>query len=137
MGIFVQAIAGLIFGIGLVVSGMANPEKVQNFLDFAGTWDPSLAFVMGGAVVIAFIGYRLAFRRGAPLLDSEFHVPTKTSIDGRLLAGSAVFGIGWGLAGFCPGPALTSLLLAAKGTLIFVPAMIVGLGLAKLLSTSR
>lgn len=137
MGIFVQAIAGLIFGIGLVVSGMANPEKVQNFLDFAGTWDPSLAFVMGGAVVIAFIGYRLAFRRGAPLLDSEFHVPTKTSIDGRLLAGSAVFGIGWGLAGFCPGPALTSLLLAAEGTLIFVPAMIVGLGLAKLLSTSR
>ncbi len=137
MGIFVQAIAGLIFGIGLVASGMANPEKVQNFLDFAGTWDPSLAFVMGGAVVIAFIGYRLAFRRGAPLLDSEFHVPTKTSIDGRLLAGSAVFGIGWGLAGFCPGPALTSLLLAAKGTLIFVPAMIVGLGLAKLLSTSR
>ena len=137
MGIFIQAIAGLIFGIGLVVSGMANPEKVQNFLDFAGTWDPSLAFVMGGAVVIAFIGYRWAFRRGAPLLDSEFHVPTKTSIDGRLLAGSAVFGIGWGLAGFCPGPALTSLLLAAKGTLIFVPAMIVGLGLAKLLSTSR
>lgn len=137
MGIFVQAIAGLIFGIGLVVSGMANPEKVQNFLDFAGTWDPSLAFVMGGAVVITFIGYRLAFRRGAPMLDSEFHVPTKTSIDGRLLAGSAVFGIGWGLAGFCPGPALTSLLLAAKGTLIFVPAMIVGLGLAKLLSTSR
>lgn len=137
MGIFVQALAGLIFGIGLVVSGMANPEKVQNFLDFAGTWDPSLAFVMGGAVVIAFIGYRLAFRRGAPLLDSEFHVPTKTSIDGRLLAGSAVFGIGWGLAGFCPGPALTSLLLAAEGTLIFVPAMIVGLGLAKLLSTSR
>lgn len=137
MGIFVQALAGLIFGIGLVVSGMANPEKVQNFLDFAGTWDPSLAFVMGGAVVIAFIGYRLAFRRGAPLLDSEFHVPAKTFIDGRLLAGSAVFGIGWGLAGFCPGPALTSLLLAAKGTLIFVPAMIVGLGLAKLLSTSR
>lgn len=137
MGIFVQTIAGLIFGIGLVVSGMANPEKVQNFLDFAGTWDPSLAFVMGAAVVVAFIGYRLAFRRGAPVLDSEFHVPGKTSIDGRLLAGSAVFGIGWGLAGFCPGPALTSLLLAAKGTLIFVPAMIVGLGLAKLLSAAR
>lgn len=137
MGIVLQAIAGLIFGIGLVISGMANPAKVQNFLDLAGTWDPSLAFVMGGAVVVTFIGYRLAFKRGAPVLDTEFHLPAKTAIDGRLLAGAAVFGIGWGLAGFCPGPAVTSLLLAAKGTLIFVPAMIVGLALARLLSAQR
>lgn len=137
MSIVLQAIAGLIFGIGLVISGMANPAKVQNFLDLAGTWDPSLAFVMGGAVVVTFLGYRLAFKRGAPVLDTEFHLPTKTAIDGRLLAGAAMFGIGWGLAGFCPGPAVTSLLLAAKGTLIFVPAMIVGLALARLLSAQR
>lgn len=137
MGIVLQAIAGLIFGIGLVISGMANPAKVQNFLDLTGTWDPSLAFVMGGAVVVTFIGYRLAIKRGAPVLDTEFHLTAKTAIDGRLLAGAAVFGIGWGLAGFCPGPAVTSLLLAAKGTLIFVPAMIAGLALARLLLAQR
>jgi uncharacterized membrane protein YedE/YeeE len=105
---------------------------VQNFLDLAGTWDPSLAFVMGGAVVVTFIGYRLVFRRRGPLLADRFHIPTETAIDARLLIGAGLFGIGWGLAGYCPGPALTALALAAKGTLIFVPAMLAGLAIAKL-----
>lgn len=132
MGIAVHAIVGLIFGIGLVISGMANPAKVQNFLDLAGTWDPSLAFVMGGAVVVTFLGYRIAFRRGAPLLSDHFHLPTKSVIDARLLIGAALFGVGWGLGGYCPGPALTALSLLAKGTLVFVPAMLAGLLLARL-----
>lgn len=132
MGIVVHAIAGLIFGIGLVISGMANPAKVQNFLDLAGTFDPSLAFVMGAAVVVTFLGYRVAFRRGAPLLSDEFHLPTKSAIDRRLLIGAAIFGIGWGLGGYCPGPAVTALSLLAEGTLVFVPAMLAGLLLARL-----
>jgi uncharacterized membrane protein YedE/YeeE len=137
MGIVVNAIAGLIFGIGLVISGMANPAKVQNFLDLAGTWDPSLAFVMGGAVVVTFIGYRLAFLSRGPLLGDRFHIPGDTAIDARLLIGAGIFGIGWGVAGYCPGPALTALALAAKGTLVFVPAMLAGLAIAKLGLPSR
>jgi hypothetical protein len=117
----VNAIAGLLFGLGLLISGMANPAKVQNFLDLAGTFDPSLIFVMLGAVVVTFVGYRLVFRRPRPLLAERFFVPTVKDIDGRLTIGAALFGIGWGLSGFCPGPAITSLPLLAKGTLIFVP----------------
>lgn len=132
MGIVIHAIAGLIFGIGLVISGMANPAKVQNFLDLAGTFDPSLAFVMGAAVVVTFLGYRVAFRRSTPLLSDEFHLPTKSAIDGRLLIGAAIFGVGWGLGGYCPGPAVTALPLLAEGTLVFVPAMLAGLLLARL-----
>lgn len=120
-------LAGVIFGIGLVVSGMANPAKVQNFLDPLGSWDPSLAFVMGGALVVTAIGYKLAFARGRPLLDDEFHLPASTRIDRRLIGGSALFGIGWGLSGFCPGPAIVALPLLAKGTLVFVPAMLIGI----------
>jgi uncharacterized membrane protein YedE/YeeE len=137
MGILVHAIVGLIFGIGLVISGMANPAKVQNFLDLAGTWDPSLAFVMGGAVIVTFLGYRLAFRQGAPLLADRFRLPTKTEIDVRLLWGAALFGVGWGLGGYCPGPALTALSLLAEGTLAFVPAMLVGLAFARLAGPRR
>ena len=125
--------AGLIFGIGLVVSGMANPAKVLNFLDLFGTWVPSLAFVMGGAVVTAFIGYRLAWRREQPVMLARFEIPSRADIDRPLLTGAALFGVGWGLGGFCPGPAWTALPLMAPGTLIFLPAMLVGMGLASFL----
>jgi uncharacterized membrane protein YedE/YeeE len=125
---------GLLFGIGLVFSGMSDPAKVLNFLDLFGTWDPSLAFVMGGAVIVAFVGYRLVFRRGQPIAGEQFHLPMRDDIDRRLLAGSATFGIGWGLGGFCPGPALTALGLGASGTLVFVPAMILGMWAARILT---
>lgn len=123
--------AGLVFGLGLTVSGMTDPAKVLNFLDLAGTWDGSLAFVMGGGVVVAFIGYRLAFAAGTPLFDSQFHLPTATQIDGRLLAGAALFGAGWGLAGLCPGPALASLFTGSTGVLVFVGAMMAGMWLGR------
>ena len=132
MPVLSSLLAGLLFGLGLVVSGMADPAKVLNFLDVAGTFDPSLAFVMAGAVAVTFAGYRLALRREKPVFDSTFHLPAATRIDARLLGGAALFGLGWGLAGFCPGPALTSLTLAAPGTLVFVPAMLAGMALARL-----
>lgn len=125
-------LAGLLFGLGLVVSGMADPLKVQNFLDPIGTWDPSLAFVIGGAILVALPGFRLVRRRAAPLFAARFRMPTRSDIDGRLVAGAAVFGIGWGLAGYCPGPVLTALPLGAPGTLVFVPAMFLGIFLARL-----
>src|SRR5690606_286226 len=107
MNFLVNLGLGLLFGLGLVVSGMANPAKVLNFLDLFGTWDPSLAFVMGGAVFVAFFGYRLALRRGSPVVGETFHLPNRSDIDRRLIVGPALFGFGWGLGGFCPGPALT------------------------------
>ena len=122
-------LSGLVFGLGLVISGMANPAKVLNFLDLAGTWDPSLAFVMGGATLTAFVGYRLVWRRTAPVLDRTFDIPKNRAIDRPLLTGAALFGIGWGIGGFCPGPAVTALPLLAPGTLIFLPAMLAGLWL--------
>ncbi|MCS0494050.1 YeeE/YedE family protein [Ancylobacter sp. MQZ15Z-1] len=128
---------GLLFGVGLVVSGMSNPAKVLNFLDLFGTFDPSLAFVMGGAVVVAFFGFRLATARPAPLLAERFHMPTRTDIDARLIVGPALFGIGWGLGGFCPGPALTAIGLAAPGTLAFVPAMLAGMWAARSLAARQ
>ncbi len=106
---------------------MTNPAKVLNFLDFAGSWDPSLAFVMGGAVITTTIGYRLAWRSKSPLCDAIFHLPQKTRIDARLVAGAALFGIGWGLVGFCPGPALTALSFGGWPTLLFVAAMVAGM----------
>nr|WP_241963413.1 DUF6691 family protein [Paracoccus suum] len=123
MGFF----SGLIFGLGLVISGMANPAKVLNFLDLAGTWDPSLAFVMAGAMTTAFIGYRLVWRRKAPVLDASFDLPAQSRIDRPLILGAALFGIGWGIGGFCPGPAWAALPLLAPGTLVFLPAMLAGL----------
>ena len=125
-------LAGLVFGVGLVVSGMSDPAKVLNFLDlaaFRSTWDPSLAFVMGGASLTAFVGYRLAWRRPAPVLMAKFDVPTSNAIDRPLLTGAALFGMGWGIGGFCPGPAWTALPLLAPGTLAFLPAMLLGLWL--------
>jgi uncharacterized membrane protein YedE/YeeE len=137
MRVVINVLAGLIFGLGLLISGMANPAKVQNFLDLAGSFDPSLICVMLGAVVVTFLGYRLAFRRPRPVLVERFSLPTAKSIDGKLVLGAALFGVGWGLSGFCPGPAITSLPLLAKGTLIFVPAMLIGIGLARLLIKTR
>ncbi len=132
MSVVLNALIGLVFGLGLVISGMTDPAKIVNFLDLAGTWDPSLAFVMLGAVAVTFLGYRLAWRRSAPLLAGGFQLPKRTDLDGRLLVGSGLFGIGWGLSGFCPGPAVTSLSLLTPGTLVFVPAMLSGLSLARL-----
>ena len=132
MTFVVNLALGLLFGIGLVISGMSDPAKVLNFLDLAGTWDPSLAFVMGGAVIVAFFGYRLVLKRDRPIVGTKFRIPTRTELEPRIFAGPAIFGFGWGLAGFCPGPALTALGLAAPGTLIFVPAMFVGMWLARL-----
>lgn len=129
-------LSGLVFGIGLILSGMADPAKVLNFLDVFGAWDPSLAFVMGGASVTAFIGYRLAWRRDKPLLMSDFDVPTTSTIDARLLTGAAVFGVGWGIGGFCPGPAWTALPIAAPGTLIFIPAMLIGIWAGRRMKSS-
>lgn len=137
MSFLVNFALGLLFGAGLVVSGMADPAKVLNFLDLYGTWDPSLAFVMGGAVVVAFVGYRLVLTRDKPIIGSSFHLPTRNDIDIRVIAGPAIFGIGWGLGGFCPGPALTALGLGAPGTLSFLPAMILGMWGARLLAENR
>lgn len=136
MSFLVNLFLGLLFGTGLVVSGMSDPAKVLNFLDLFGIWDPSLAFVMGGAVVVGFLGYRLVLARPAPIAADRFHLPTRSDIDARLVAGPAIFGIGWGLGGFCPGPALTALGLAAPGTLAFLPAMFAGMWAARMLSRS-
>ena len=134
MSFFVNVALGLLFGAGLAVSGMADPAKVLNFLDVFGSWDPSLAFVMGGAVFVAFLGYRLVLTRDMPIIGGSFHLPERNDIDARVIAGPAIFGIGWGVGGFCPGPALTALGLGAPGTLAFVPAMILGMWGARLLA---
>jgi uncharacterized membrane protein YedE/YeeE len=127
----ITLIAGLIFGLGLIISGMADPAKVQNFLDFFGTWDPSLIFVMGGAIAVTMPGFWLVARRPQPIFDSEFHLPELQLIDVRLISGAAIFGLGWGLGGFCPGPAVTALPIATNGTLVFVATMLFGMLLAK------
>ena len=100
---------GIIFGIGIAISGMIDPAKVFNFFDIAGTWDPSLAFVMGGGVIVTFFGYRFVATRSAPIFGDRFHKPASSVINGQLIGGSALFGIGWGIAGFCPGAAIPAL----------------------------
>jgi uncharacterized membrane protein YedE/YeeE len=119
--------AGLVFGIGLILSGMTDPGKVIGFLDFAGAWDPSLAFVMGGAVLVGFAGFGLARKRARAFFGGAIHLPHSRDIDKRLVAGSVVFGIGWGLAGFCPGPALVSFGSGQEKAAIFVAAMLIGM----------
>jgi uncharacterized membrane protein YedE/YeeE len=126
--------AGLLFGAGLLLSGMARPGKVLAFLDILGDWDPSLLLVMAAAVGVHALGYRLVRRRAAPLADERFWVPEGKKVDARLLVGSALFGVGWGLAGYCPGPALVSLASAAPGVLVFVLALILGSKLTSALS---
>jgi uncharacterized membrane protein YedE/YeeE len=124
-------VAGLVFGLGLTVSGMINPAKVLNFLDVAGQWDPSLAFVMGGGLVVTYVGYRFVLARPSPLFSDAFHLPTARHIDRPLVAGAVCFGVGWGLGGFCPGPAVTSIGLLAEGTIVFVPCMLAGMWVAR------
>jgi len=131
MRLVLTYLIGLIFGVGISISGMANPAKVLNFFDIAGTWDPSLVFVMGGAVVVAFFGYRIVLRRPAPVLGAKFHLPDNPRIDARLLGGSALFGIGWGIAGFCPGGALPALGTGQIDVFVFVAALIAGIFAAK------
>jgi uncharacterized protein len=124
---FASFLAGLLFGLGLVISQMINPAKVLAFLDLAGNWDPSVAFVMIGAIPVAAIGFRAVRARLAPVLDTQFHGPSHTKVDARLVFGSALFGVGWGLVGYCPGPALTSLALGRWQSFVFVAAMLVGM----------
>ncbi len=138
MAIFLQFAVGLIFGIGLLASGMSNPAKVLNFLDLgaiaSGHWDASLAFVMAGAIAVTFAGFRWVLRRSQPLFGEKFHLPTKRELDIRIVAGPAIFGVGWGLAGFCPGPALVALGYGSRAAVIFVAAMFAGMWLARFLS---
>lgn len=135
MRLFVTYLIGLIFGTGIAISGMANPAKVLNFFDIAGTWDPSLIFVMGGALVTTFIGYKLVFGRAAPIFEGSFGVPTNRKIDARLIGGSALFGVGWGIAGFCPGGALPALGTGRWEVFAFTAALIAGIVLAKLIQS--
>jgi uncharacterized protein len=122
-------LAGLIFGAGLILSGMTNPAKVLAFLDVAGTWDPSLLFVMAGAVVVAAFAFRFARTRVRPLFGSRIHVPGAGRIDAPLVLGSITFGVGWGLVGYCPGPALAALAVGGRSTLLFVAAMVAGMAI--------
>ncbi len=124
-------LTGVVFGLGISISGMANPAKVLNFFDIAGAWDPSLAFVMGGALAVTALGYRFVLRRPAPALDARFHLPTATRIDARLIGGSALFGVGWGLSGFCPGGALPAVGTLDPSVLLFVAALLAGMALAR------
>lgn len=118
---------GLLFGLGISMSGMANPAKVLNFFDIAGSWDPSLGFVMGGAVVVTFIGYRLVFSRSQPIFESHFGLPTRNDIDFKLICGAIIFGIGWGIAGFCPGGALPALGTGNYMVVLFVISLMAGI----------
>ena len=129
-----EFLIGLIFGLGLILSGMSNPEKVLGFLDLAGNWDPSLAFVMGGGVIVAFIAFTLAKKRTQAFFGDALRLPTARQIDKKLLIGSLLFGAGWGLAGFCPGPALVSVGAGYSQALILVVAMIVGMLLVEVFS---
>ncbi len=129
--ILVNLFAGALFGLGLAVSGMVDPAKVIGFLDVAGDWDPTLAFVMGGALLVTVPAFRLIFKRRRPVLADDFELPTKKDVDTRLLGGSALFGVGWGLSGFCPGPAVTALATGLTPVFAFVVAMIAGMAIYK------
>jgi uncharacterized membrane protein YedE/YeeE len=127
MAILITFLAGLIFAFGLGISGMTQPEKITGFLNFLGDWDPSMLFVMGGAVTTYFIGHIFLLKRPAPYLKPKFILPTRRDVDRQLLIGSSLFGLGWGLIGFCPGPALVSAITGHESVLIFVLAMGVGM----------
>lgn len=124
---FIPLLAGVIFGIGLAISGMTQPQKVIGFLDLFGNWDPTLLFVMVGAIAVHFIGYKIILKRRSPLFDTQFHMPTRSDINPRLLGGAAIFGIGWGLGGYCPGPAVTSITTGWSTVSTFIIFMIVGM----------
>ena len=138
MRLVAALVAGLLFGTGIAISGMINPAKVLNFFDVFGTWDPSLVFVMGGGLIVALIGYRVIFAaRRQPLFDTSFHLPTLTALDMPLIGGSALFGIGWGISGFCPGGSIPALGLLDPRAFMFVGAMLMGMAGAKWMKTRR
>jgi len=129
--------AGFLFGLGLWVSGMANPKKVLGFLDITGDWDASLMLVMAGAVAVTLICFRIVLKRTKPLIENKFEMPTRKDIDIPLVAGAAIFGLGWGTAGYCPGPALTALSTLSTDAIVFVVAMIAGGLLQRLLLAGK
>jgi uncharacterized protein len=129
MTVFTSLLAGLVFGLGLIVSGMANPAKILGFLDLSGSWDPSLAFVMAGAIAVGLIAFAIAGKRTVSILGADMKLPTARHIDRRLVGGSLLFGIGWGVAGFCPGPGLVALGMGEAKAAAFVAAMLVGMAL--------
>lgn len=129
--------AGLVFGLGLLISGLANPAKVLAFLDLAGNWDPSLALVMGAAIAVGLVAFALAKGRDTTLLGTPLRLPDARHLDKRLVLGSLAFGVGWGLAGFCPGPALVALGAGEIKALVFTAAMLIGMGLFEVLEKSR
>ncbi|MFC7286479.1 DUF6691 family protein [Herminiimonas glaciei] len=133
MTLLISLLAGLVFGLGLIISGMADPSKVLGFLDLTGNWDPSLAFVMGGALLVGSLAFPFAAKRPQSLLGEAMRLPTATKIDRRLVLGSLTFGVGWGLAGYCPGPALVSLAQGGAKPLLFFVAMIAGMLIFELL----
>lgn len=135
MQIIITFFTGLLFGLGLILSGMTDPAKVIGFLDIAGAWNPSLAFVMVGAILVAIAAFRLAGSRPKALLGGAMHLPTTRQIDKRLVIGGLTFGIGWGLAGYCPGPALASLATGGGDPLIFVIAMLTGMAIYEIFSS--
>ena len=137
MNILFAALSGLVFGFGLIVSGMTNPEKVLDFLDLSGAWDPSLALVMGGAIAVGLAAFTLAKKRTQSLLGLPMQLPTAKQIDWRLVGGSLSFGLGWGLAGICPGPALVLVGAGVSKGLIFVAAMLAGMGIFELLERRK
>ena len=136
MRLILLYLIGLVFGVGISIGGMANPAKVVNFFDVAGTWDPSLAFVMGGALFVTFIGYRYVLKRPSPLMAPSFLIPTRNDLDLPLIGGSAVFGIGWGIAGFCPGGALPALGTGNIAVFIFIGALLAGIFAARFLQSA-
>ena len=129
MTVFTSLLAGLVFGLGLIVSGMANPAKILGFLDLSGSWDPSLAFVMAGAIAVGLIAFAMAGKRTVSILGADMKLPTARHIDRRLVGGSLLFGIGWGVAEFCPGPGLVALGMGEAKAAVFVAAMLVGMAL--------
>ena len=131
MGKLIVFISGMLFGAGVTISGMVNPMKVLNFFDIFGTWDATLIFVMGAGLLVTLIGYQIIFKRKVPLYASSFRLPTSQHIDAKLLSGAALFGVGWGLSGFCPGPAVASLVFGRIESITFVIAMAAGMILAK------
>lgn len=133
MRLIVSYFIGVIFGLGIAISGMANPAKVLNFFDITGSWDASLAFVMGGALIVTFIGYRIVLKQSSPVLSQAFQLPTRRDLDLPLIGGSALFGVGWGIAGFCPGGALPALGTGKTEVFLFVAALVAGIFTAKLL----
>lgn len=137
MYVFTSLLAGLVFGLGLIVSGMANPAKVLGFLDLAGRWDPSLAFVMAGAIAVGAVAFAVARRRTVSFLGAEMKLPEARHIDRRLVGGGLLFGVGWGVAGFCPGPALVALGMGESKAAVFVVAMLVGMGIFELLERRK